>query len=246
MSTSSLLIRPASTADELRTYVEGYVQVAQSFSPDPLPQDMASRLLDRLTTQPGFRLEQIRCAYRDGEYVGGYRIAARLLRIGAARLLTGCIGGVYTHVHARKQGVASALMQDAITYAQAHGYALLLLDGIPRFYHRYGFCDVYDLSTLELDHEAVLALPPSSYAYGMPGLRMHLPCSRSMSATLAPPLAALTAHWSSSSIGRAIWSQNGSGWPSIRQAGFGAISSFSTGTWTVLFSWNRAVGTGGR
>jgi hypothetical protein len=40
---------------------------------------------------------------------------------------------------------------------------LLLLDGIPKFYHRYGFCDVYDLSVLELDHEAVLALPPSPY-----------------------------------------------------------------------------------
>jgi hypothetical protein len=36
---------------------------------------------------------------------------------------------------------------------------LLLLDGIPKFYHRYGYCDVYDLSTLELDRQALLALP---------------------------------------------------------------------------------------
>jgi predicted N-acetyltransferase YhbS len=163
MSASSLLIRPARTPDELRTYVEGYVQVAQSFSPDLLPQDMAARRLDRLTTLPGFRSEQVRCASRDGEYVGGYRIMERRLRVGTARLLTGCIGGVYTHAHARKQGVASALMQDAMTYAQTHGYALLLLDGIPKFYHRYGYCDVYDLSTLELDQEAILALPPGPY-----------------------------------------------------------------------------------
>jgi predicted N-acetyltransferase YhbS len=163
MSASSLRIRPARTPDELRTYVEGYVQVAQSFSPDPLPQDIAARRLDRLTTLPGFRLEQVRCASRDGEYVGGCHIAERWLRIGAARLLTGCIGGVYTLAHARKQGVASALMQDAMTYAQARGYALLLLDGIPKFYHRYGYFDVYDLSVLELDHAAILALPPGPY-----------------------------------------------------------------------------------
>jgi predicted N-acetyltransferase YhbS len=162
MSTS-LRIRPAHTLEELRRYVEGYVQVAQSFSPDPLPQDMASRRLDRLTTLPAFRPEQVRCAYRDGEYVGGYHIAERRLRVGTARLLTGCIGGVYTLAHAREQGVASALMHDAIAYAQAHDYALLLLDGIPKFYHRYGYCDVYDLSVLELDHAAILALPPGPY-----------------------------------------------------------------------------------
>jgi hypothetical protein len=40
---------------------------------------------------------------------------------------------------------------------------LLLLDGIPKFYHRYGYCDVYDLSTLELDRQAILALPESPY-----------------------------------------------------------------------------------
>ena len=54
-------------------------------------------------------------------------------------------------------------MHDAITYAQAHEYPLLLLDGIPKFYHRFGYCDVYDLSTYELDRQAILALPESSY-----------------------------------------------------------------------------------
>jgi hypothetical protein len=54
-------------------------------------------------------------------------------------------------------------MHDAIAYAQAHDYPLLLLDGIPKFYYRYGYCDVYDLSTQELDRQAVLALPESPY-----------------------------------------------------------------------------------
>lgn len=163
MTTASLLIRPALSHDELAEHVNGYVQVAQSFSPDPLPEDAATRRLQRITTFPGYCPEQIRSAYRNGEQLGGYWIGERLLRVGNARLATGCIGGVYTREEVRKQGVATALMHDAIAYAQEHDYAFLLLDGIPKFYHRYGFCDVYDLSTQELDRQAILALPESSY-----------------------------------------------------------------------------------
>lgn len=163
MTASPFLIRPPQSPDELTDHVKGYVEVAQSFSSDPLPEDTADRLLRKLITLPGYRPEQVRSAYRDGEQLGGYRIYERLLRVGEARLATGCIGGVYTRAEARNQGVATALMQDAITYAQAHEYPLLLLDGIPKFYHRYGYSDVYDLSTLELDHQAILALPESPY-----------------------------------------------------------------------------------
>ena len=162
MTASPLIIRSPLSPDELREHIEGYVQVAQSFSPDPLPEDTAQRRLHRLTTLPGYRSEQVRSAYCDGKLLGGYRIYERLLRIGAARLATGCIGGVYTLPEVRNQGVATALMHDAIAYAQAHDYPLLLLDGIPKFYYRYGYCDVYDLSTQELDRQAVLALPKSS------------------------------------------------------------------------------------
>lgn len=128
-----------------------------------MPEDTASRLLHRLTTLPGYRQEQVRSAYRDGKQLGGYRIYERVLRAESARLVTGCIGGVYTRPEVRNQGVATALMHDAIAYAQAHEYPLLLLNGIPKFYHRYGFCDVYDFSTQELDRQAVLALSESPY-----------------------------------------------------------------------------------
>lgn len=164
MPVVDLHIRPPRSPEELGEHIEGYVQVAQSFSPDPLPEDTSTRLLNRLTTLPGYRQEQIRSAYRSGEHLGGYRIYERLMRVGAARLAAGCIGGVYTRAEARYQGVATALMQDAIAYARTHDYSVLLLNGIPNFYHRFGFCDVYDLSAQELDHQAVLALPPSPYA----------------------------------------------------------------------------------
>ncbi|HLZ56927.1 MAG TPA: GNAT family N-acetyltransferase, partial [Ktedonosporobacter sp.] len=156
-------IRSPYSPDELTEHINGYVQVAQSFSPDPLPEDTATRLLRKVATSPGYRPEQVRGAYRNGEHLGGYRIYERLLRVGTARLVTGCIGGVYTRAETRNQGVATALMHDAIAYAQAHKYSLLLLDGIPKFYYRYGYCDVYDLSTLELDRQAILALAESPY-----------------------------------------------------------------------------------
>ena len=163
MTTSSLIIRPPHTPDELMDHARGYVEVAQSFSPDPLPEDMASRLVQRLTTMPGYRQEQVRTAYGGGVQVGGYRMYERLLRVGEARILTGCIGGVYTRAEARNQGVARAMMEDAIAYAEAHRYGLLLLDGIPKFYHRFGFCDVYDMTAQELDVGAILELAESSY-----------------------------------------------------------------------------------
>ncbi|MDQ2906166.1 MAG: GNAT family N-acetyltransferase [Chloroflexota bacterium] len=165
-----MIIRPPLSPDELAEHITGYVEVAQSFSPDPLPEDTANWLLHRLTTLPGYRQEQVRSAYRNGEQLGGYRFYERLLRVGVARLATGCIGGVYTRAEARQQGVATALMHDALEYAQAHDYALLLLDGIPQFYHRYGYCDVYDLSTQELDRQAILALPASTYTVRLPTL----------------------------------------------------------------------------
>ncbi len=58
----------------------------------------------------------------------------RQLCMGAARVSTGCIGTVVTSTQHRKQGIASALMQDAIEFARQHNHTLLLLDGIPNFY----------------------------------------------------------------------------------------------------------------
>jgi GNAT superfamily N-acetyltransferase len=163
VASSHLIVRPPDSADELREHIKRYVEVAQSFSPEPLPDDAVTQRLLRLTALPGYRQEQVRGAYRNGEQLGGCRIYERWLRVGSARLATGCIGGVYTRAEARHQGVATELMRDAIAYAKRHEYAFLLLDGIPKFYHRFGYCDVYDLSTQELDPQAVLALPESPY-----------------------------------------------------------------------------------
>jgi predicted N-acetyltransferase YhbS len=132
----------------------------QAFSREPSPES-ARNWYQFVTTMPGYRPEQLRGAFCDGEQVGSYFLHERTMHVGMARLLTGCIGAVVTYPDHRHQGVATALMQDAIDYAQSHHYPLLLLDGIPKFYYRYGYDDVFDLSVQDIDCAAILAQPLS-------------------------------------------------------------------------------------
>ena len=132
----------------------------EAFSREPSPES-ARYWYQFVTTMPGYRPEQLRGAFRNGEQVGSYFLHERTMHVGTARLLTGCIGAVVTYPDHRHQGVATALMQDAIDYAQSHDYPLLLLDGIPKFYDRYGYDDVFDVSVQDIDRAAVLAQPPS-------------------------------------------------------------------------------------
>lgn len=157
MVSSPILVRALASPTER----EMHFQLAdQAFSPNPSPASV-QHWQQFVTTAPEYRPEQLRGAFRDGEQLGSYIFHERTLRMGAARLLTGCIGAVVTYPAHRHQSVATALMQDAINYARSHQYPLLLLDGIPKFYYRFGYTDMFDQSTQDIDRTAVLAQPPS-------------------------------------------------------------------------------------
>jgi hypothetical protein len=95
--------------------------------------------------EPDFRLEQLRGAFlSDGTQVGGYTLLERTMCLGPARLRTGCINGVMTHPDYRHQGIASALMHDAINIAESKQYALLFLHGIGNFYQQFGYTDMQE------------------------------------------------------------------------------------------------------
>ena len=160
MVSSPMIVRPLASPAE---YALHFQLADQAFSPDPSPAN--ARFWQQVTTsRPDFRAEQLRGAFRDGEQLGSYILHERTLRMGAARLATGCIGAVVTYPAHRQQGVATALMLDAIDYARTHHQALLLLDGIPKFYHRFGYNDVFDLSVQDIDRAAILAQPQSTHA----------------------------------------------------------------------------------
>jgi predicted N-acetyltransferase YhbS len=159
VSTHSLIVRPFNSTAEYSVY---YRLATTAFSSNPSEEE-AQRWQHEAPQRPGFHAERVRGAFRDDQVLGGYTVSDRALRMGAARLSIGAIGAVVTAPEARKQGVARALMQDALTFARDNNHALLLLDGIPNFYFRYGYTDMFDVTALDIDRSAILAQPPTHY-----------------------------------------------------------------------------------
>ena len=159
MSQSLLTVRSLASQEEYRVY---YRLADAAFSATPSEED-AHSWFSALLRSPDFRAEQVRGAFRDGQQLGGYLLHERMLRMGAALIPTGCLGAVATAVEARKQGVASALMQDALAVARQEQKPLLLLDGIPNFYFRYGYTNIFDVTAIEVNRSAILAQAPTEY-----------------------------------------------------------------------------------
>lgn len=154
-----MLVRPLEREHEIDTLI---TLAVQEFSPSVDLADVPRRRRSLLAT-PSFDPSQVRGAFLDETYLGGYVIEERMLNIGTARLLTGCIGGVVTHKDHRMKGVGATLLRDALRYGQTRHHTLLLLNGIPNFYHRFDFIDVLDFTRYAISRQAVLALPQSPY-----------------------------------------------------------------------------------
>jgi hypothetical protein len=90
MTSPSILVRALATPAER----EMHFQFAdQTLSHEP--SSASARYWQQYTTtMPGSRPEQLRGAFRNGEQVGSYIFHERTMRIGAARVPTGCIGAV--------------------------------------------------------------------------------------------------------------------------------------------------------
>ncbi|HJT59673.1 MAG TPA: GNAT family N-acetyltransferase, partial [Ktedonobacteraceae bacterium] len=109
MSPPSIIVRPLTTAE----YELHFQSANAELSPDPSP--ASALLIQNLTiSRPESLAEQLRGAFLDGKQVGSYILHERLLRMGAARLPMGCVGSVVTYSGYRNQGIATAMMHDAI------------------------------------------------------------------------------------------------------------------------------------
>jgi predicted N-acetyltransferase YhbS len=159
MSTLPIIVRPFETAAERDSF---YLAASRAFNPDISETERESAVAGRrkrAESAPNYDPTLLRGAFRGETFLGGYRIQERRMQVGAARLLTCCIGSVVTHPDARLQGVATALMRDAIALARSRQNALLLLDGIAHFYHRFGYIDVFDITDHTVNRALVLAQP---------------------------------------------------------------------------------------
>ena len=159
-SSPDFVIRSLTTASEIEAY---YWLNAQVFRPYQDTVLIATRRRRFITEAPDFHPEQLRGAFLGTTYLGGYRIPEFTLHMGPARLRIAGIGGVVTHPAYRHQGIARALMRDAITYATRRQLALLLLDGIPNFYAQFGYVNVLDDLTHAIASEEIHAQIPSPY-----------------------------------------------------------------------------------
>lgn len=140
-SSPDFVIRSPETADEIDIY---FRLNAETFRPDEDPVLVASRRRAMIVLDPDFQLIQLRSAFYGKTYIGSYRLQERWLCLEQSRLHHGCIGGVVTHPEYRHQGVATALMQDALNIARQKHYDLLLLHGIPDYYRQHGYIDVFE------------------------------------------------------------------------------------------------------
>jgi predicted N-acetyltransferase YhbS len=154
-------IRSLETPEEYESY---FHMNAQIFRPDEDAAIVAARRRRFIMGDPDFQASSLHGAFLGEVHVGSYRMQERWLYTGSSRVRVGCIGGVVTRPEYRHQGIASALMLDALTFARQHHYGLLLLHGIADFYQQLGYVDVFeDLPNHTLERARIPEQPPEGY-----------------------------------------------------------------------------------
>lgn len=156
MTQPPIIVRPLRPGAE---YDQQFLWAEEAFG-DNSPEE-AQRWQAQIVSLPEFRPEQLRGTFRGDTQIGGCIIYERMLRMGAARLSVGCIGMVVTAPAQRRSGAAAALLRDATDFARERGHALLLLDGIPRFYAQFGYADMFDM----MWHDISLAALDTEFAH---------------------------------------------------------------------------------
>jgi len=114
---------------------------------------------------PMFRWENVLVGLLDGEVVAHVSIVPRVLRYGQVELTAGGIGGVYAHPDYRQRGFPTALMHEVIRCMKEAGYHLSLLDGIPRYYDRFGYVTLWRNYTTSFTAREAGLVPDDNAGY---------------------------------------------------------------------------------
>lgn len=153
------IIRSLETPEEVESY---FYLNAQVFRPGEDTASVAARRRRFILSDPDFQIGHLHGAFLGEVHVGSYRMHERWLTLGSGRVRVGCIGGVVTRADYRRQGIANAMMLDALTLARQHHYGLLLLHGIAGFYRQLGYMDVFeDLPVHSFERARIPEQPPA-------------------------------------------------------------------------------------
>ena len=98
----------------------------------------------RMRSDPSYKDEYTRTAISPAGALGAQLILIdRTIRIESSSLRMGGIGGVGTEPAHRRQGLASRLMQDTISYMEKDGFDVSILFSVPAdYYDRFGYMTV--------------------------------------------------------------------------------------------------------
>ena len=171
-----MLIRPEQPADfdAIRVVVR-----------DAFASDVEAKLVDDIRADACYRPELALVAEEDGEVVGHVMVNHCGLRDGDVVHPVGMLSPLAVAPARQKDGIGSALVREVCARADAAGDPLVLLEGSPAYYARFGFVDARTLGiTIDLPDWA----PPNA-GQALP-LRAHDPVVRG-TAVYPPPFEGL-------------------------------------------------------
>jgi len=143
-----MLIRHVQSEEDRRRVAD---LVAQAFSSEEEPYSQLYEYMFKIApNDPTYRPENVRIVEVEGQVISHVSIVDRIIRVGGAALRMGGISGVTTHSAHRRRGYMRALMEDCLAYMERQGYDISLLEGIPDFYHRFGYVSVMPAYTLRI------------------------------------------------------------------------------------------------
>jgi predicted N-acetyltransferase YhbS len=153
---SELIIKPTETEDEYRKAAELVARVYTDTDTEAYDRWYAGSL--QAMSQPGFDMACHRLALLDGRIVAHVKAERRRLNYGSVQIPFGGIGIVCTDPAYQRRGIAAALMWDTIAYMKARGDVLSLLAGIPAYYPRFGYRNLWPNGWLNFKAAAAAAL----------------------------------------------------------------------------------------
>ncbi len=142
--------------------------------------DVEAKLVDDIRADACYRPELALVAEEDGEIVGHVMINHTELHDGDVVHHIAMLSPLAVAPARQKDGIGSALVREATARADAAGDALVVLEGSPAYYPRFGFVDARTLGvTIHLPdwapREAGQALPLSAYDAKLRGTVVYPP-----------------------------------------------------------------------
>ena len=121
-------IRPETEADH---------EAIRTVNDQAFGEPIEATLVEAIRASDRFVPELSLVAERDGEIVGHVVLSYVDIEPGAVRVLQ--LGPIAVLPSHQRRGVGSALMHEALRLAEQRGEPLVLIEGDPRYYERFGF-----------------------------------------------------------------------------------------------------------